>query len=52
MYRILADAGETGERRHQLTHPCHARPELLAPSQTSYGAGTSSATRRYWIVRW
>jgi putative transposase len=30
MYRILADAGETGERRNQLTHPRHARPELLA----------------------
>jgi putative transposase len=30
MYRILADAGETGERRNQRTHPRHARPELLA----------------------
>jgi putative transposase len=30
MYRILAQAGQTGERRHQLTHPRHARPELLA----------------------
>ena len=30
MYRILADAGQTGERRNQLTHPRHARPELLA----------------------
>jgi putative transposase len=30
MYRILADAGPTGERRNQLTHPRHARPELLA----------------------
>jgi putative transposase len=30
MYRILADAGQTGERRNQLTHPRHGRPELLA----------------------
>jgi len=30
MYRILADAGQTGERRNQLTHPRPARPELLA----------------------
>ena len=30
MYRLLADAGQTGERRNQLTHPRHARPELLA----------------------
>jgi putative transposase len=30
MYRILAQAGQTGERRNQLTHPRHARPELLA----------------------
>ena len=30
MYRILAEAGQTGERRAQLTHPRHARPELLA----------------------
>ena len=30
MYRILADDGQTGERRDQLIHPRHARPELLA----------------------
>ena len=30
MYRILAQAGQTGERRNQLTHPRRARPELLA----------------------
>jgi putative transposase len=30
MYRILAEGGQTGERRNQLTHPRHARPELLA----------------------
>ena len=30
MYRILAQAGQAGERRNQLTHPRLARPELLA----------------------
>jgi putative transposase len=30
MDRILAHAGQTGERHNQLTHPGHGRPELLA----------------------
>jgi putative transposase len=30
MDRILAEDGQTGERRHQLTHPRPGRPELLA----------------------
>jgi putative transposase len=30
MYRILAGAGETRERRDQLVHPAYAKPELLA----------------------
>jgi putative transposase len=30
MDRVLAQAGQTGERRNQLTHPRPARPELLA----------------------
>ena len=30
MYRILAQAGETRERRDQLTHPAYHKPELLA----------------------
>ena len=30
MYRILAQQGEAGERRNQLTHPAYAKPELLA----------------------
>jgi len=30
MYRILDAQGETGERRNQLVHPAHRRPELLA----------------------
>jgi putative transposase len=30
MYRLLAEAGQTRERRNQLVHPAHRRPELLA----------------------
>ncbi len=30
MYRLLAQAGESGERRNQLTHPAYTKPELLA----------------------
>jgi putative transposase len=30
MYRLLAAAGETGERRHQRVHPAYHKPELLA----------------------
>jgi putative transposase len=30
MYRLLAVAGETGERRNQRAHPPYATPELLA----------------------
>lgn len=30
MYRILAQHGETRERRHQRTHPSYQKPELLA----------------------
>ena len=30
MYRLLAAHGGSCERRAQLTHPTHARPELLA----------------------
>ena len=30
MYRLLAAAGETGDRRHQRVHPPYAKPELLA----------------------
>jgi hypothetical protein len=29
-YRVLAAAGQTGERRAQATHPSHVKPELLA----------------------
>ena len=30
MYRLLAQAGEVKERRHQLRHPQYQKPELLA----------------------
>ncbi len=30
MYRILAEQGESRERRDQLVHPAYTRPELLA----------------------
>ena len=30
MYRLLADAGQTSERRAQRIHPAYAKPELLA----------------------
>ncbi len=30
MYRILAGAGQTRERRRQLTHPRYVKPQLLA----------------------
>jgi putative transposase len=30
MYRLLAAAGETRERRRQRTHPAKKRPELIA----------------------
>ena len=30
MYRILADEGESRERRDQLVHPSYTKPELLA----------------------
>ena len=30
MYRLLAVAGESRERRRQRTHPARKRPELIA----------------------
>ncbi len=30
MYRLLAERGETGERRRQATHPTKVKPELVA----------------------
>jgi hypothetical protein len=41
MYRVLRVHDEVHERRRQATHPATKKPELLAPSPTSAGAGTS-----------
>lgn len=30
MYRLLAERGESGERRAQAVHPAHVKPELVA----------------------
>lgn len=30
MYRVLAERAEVRERRNQLSHPKHVRPELVA----------------------
>ena len=30
MYRVLGAAGQSNERRNQLIHPAHAKPELIA----------------------
>ena len=30
MHRLLAARGESGERRNQLRHPVHVKPELVA----------------------
>lgn len=58
-YRVLADAGETGERRRQLTHPAYARPELLATAPNELWSwditdlkGPAKWTRfkLYWIL--
>ncbi|TVR25576.1 MAG: hypothetical protein EA387_03665 [Nitriliruptor sp.] len=35
MYRLLADRGETGERRRQATHPATVKPELMATKRLS-----------------
>src|SRR6266511_773305 len=41
MYRILEQHQEVRERRDQLRHPNHAKPELGPPPQINYGVGTS-----------
>lgn len=35
MYRLLAERGETGDRRRQATHPAHVKPELVAEKPNS-----------------
>lgn len=58
-YRVLADTGETGERRRQLTHPPYVRPELLATAPNELWSwditdlkGPAKWTRfkLYWIL--
>ena len=36
MYRILEEAGESRERRDQLSHPPYVKPELLATARGVY----------------
>ena len=43
MYRLLADAGQTSERRAQRIHP--ANPSCWPPIPTKSGAGTSPSSR-------
>jgi hypothetical protein len=45
MYRILEANQEVRDRRDQLRHMNHPRPELLATKRTSSGAGTSPNSR-------
>ena len=45
MYRLLAEVGQTAERRAQRVHPAYAKPELLATDPNRSGAGTSPNSR-------
>jgi len=58
-YRVLAQAGESRERRNQLTHPAYVRPELLATSPNELwswditdlkGPVKWSRFKLYWIL--
>ena len=58
-YRVLAGAGETGERRRQLTHPLYVRPELLASAPNELwswditdlkGPAKWTTYKLYWIL--
>jgi putative transposase len=42
MYRILAANDEVRERRHQLRHPNHAKPELLTPRAKELSSAATS----------
>jgi hypothetical protein len=46
MYRLLAERGEVRERRDQLTHPCYARPELLATAPNQVWSWDISAPQQ------
>jgi len=58
-YRVLLQAGESRERRNQLTHPAYAKPELLATSPNELwswditdlkGPVKWSRFKLYWIL--
>lgn len=58
-YRVLAVAGESRERRRQLTHPAYVKPELLATSANELwswditdlkGPAKWTTYKLYWIL--
>lgn len=58
-YRVLGAAGQSKERRNQLTHPAYARPELLAEQPNELwswditdlrGPGKWNRFKLYWIL--
>ncbi len=58
-YRVLAGAGESRERRNQLTHPAYVKPELLATSANELwswditdlkGPAKWTVYKLYWIL--
>jgi len=50
MYRLLAEQGETRERRQQLIHPHYQRPELLATAPNQLWSW--DITKLKSIVKW
>ena len=58
-YRVLSGAGESKERRRQLTHPAYAKPELLATAPNQVwswditdlkGPAKWTVYKLYWIL--
>jgi putative transposase len=49
-YRILATAGQVCERRNQLVHPPHAKPELVATAPNQVWSW--DITRLRGAVKW
>jgi putative transposase len=53
MYRILAANDEVRERRNQLRHPNHAKPELLTTGRTTTSTSSSmSSAATSWAGWW
>jgi putative transposase len=50
MYRLLAGAGETRERRDQLVHPAYSKPELLATAPNQLWSW--DITKLLGLVKW